>query len=214
MPSRWQIQYSNLPDPLCSTARRRRSRSRRIVFFFDGSKPPIEFTGLERLDVSFYELGKFGCFAGRHLASGNSSGERCHCAGRVRGGSQCGQLETYRPLTPRWSVRFEQRQKQMIRIPPDCDRLAVIVADELSGADKRFLHAFDGAPPRFCFERVGGDFLRFFPAGGEYGIGLPELVCAGSAGPSRRDCSRYLPVAASDVKKRSCRALVSFSRLI
>jgi len=123
------------PDPEASTARRRRSRSLRIFTFLDCPKPLIEFTGLECLDVSFHEVRKFRCFARRHLASGNSGCERCHCAGCVRSGSKCGQLEAHCSFAARRPVCFQQRQKQMIGVASDRDRLAIIIANDFTSTD-------------------------------------------------------------------------------
>ena len=57
------------PDPATSTARSRRSRSRRTVPPLDYPQPLIEFARLERLDVGLDQFGQLSRFARRHVAS-------------------------------------------------------------------------------------------------------------------------------------------------
>src|SRR5271165_336707 len=147
------------PDPATSTARSRRSRSPRTLSFLKYSQPLVEFPCLDRLHVGLDQFRKLRRFARRHVASGNPGGKRRHCARCIRCGSKCRQLEAYRPFASRWPVCFEQRQEQIIRVAPDHNRLTVVVANELASADERLRDALYGAPTRFLFKPVGGDFL-------------------------------------------------------
>jgi hypothetical protein len=89
------------------------------------------------------------------------------------------QLKTHCPLVPWRPVCFEQRQKQIVGIASDRDRLAVIVANDPSSGDERLRDTLHGAPSRFRFERVGRDFLRLIPA--ETGNVTAAVTVAGTS---------------------------------
>ena len=57
------------------------------------------------------------------------------------------------------TARLEQRQQQIIGIAPDRERLPVIVVHHFPGADQRFRHAVDRAPPGFRFSGVASHAL-------------------------------------------------------
>src|SRR5215831_15865625 len=89
----------------------------------------------------------------------------------------------------RWrAARLEQFREQTIRVAPDHNRLAVMIANQFATADKWFQQPLDGASPCLLFESIRGNLLSFIPGCGKGRICSSQLVDTGAArtGDSRR----------------------------
>ena len=114
-------------------------------------------------------------------------------------------LEFLRP------ARLKQCDQQIVGIAPDRERLPIIIADHLAGADQRFRDTGDGPPPGLGLQRIGRPLLGFVPSGGKTLILLTHLRADAKAKGTRR--SRSSPRASSRGDDRDRLVCESYRRI-